>query len=155
VRKLAGVLGETTGLGTIDPRAIVGIGTNVNWSRPDFPPDIADDMTSLSEAAGRSIDRDALVGTFLDDLGGRLATLRSGGFDGDEWQARQLTTDLPVRLELPDGRAELVLARGVDPATGGLIIQGDGRPRTILSGEIRHVRVAIADEQPMSSASGV
>ena len=31
VRKLAGVLGETDGLGTDDPRAVVGIGINADW----------------------------------------------------------------------------------------------------------------------------
>ena len=37
VRKLAGVLGETDGLGTGDPRAIVGIGVNADWAKDDVP----------------------------------------------------------------------------------------------------------------------
>ena len=37
VRKLAGVLGETAGLGSDDPRAVVGLGINVDWSRERVP----------------------------------------------------------------------------------------------------------------------
>ena len=48
VRKLAGVLGETDGLGTADPRVVVGIGVNADWAAADFPPDLAASMTSLS-----------------------------------------------------------------------------------------------------------
>ena len=63
LRKLAGVLGESDGLGTDDPRVVVGIGINADWARDDFPPDIATGMTSLREASGgRPIDREALLG---------------------------------------------------------------------------------------------
>ncbi len=57
VRKLGGVLGETIGLGTGDPRAIVGIGLNADWAAAEFPPELAATMTSLREASsGRPID---------------------------------------------------------------------------------------------------
>src|SRR6476646_1845363 len=53
VRKLAGVLGETDGLGGPDPRVVVGIGVNTDWSAADFPPDLATSMSSLREIARR------------------------------------------------------------------------------------------------------
>ena len=53
VRKLAGVLGETDGLGGPDPRVVVGIGINTDWAAADFPPELAASMTSLREIAGR------------------------------------------------------------------------------------------------------
>ena len=37
-RKLAGLLGETDGLGTQEPRATIGIGINVAWPATAFPP---------------------------------------------------------------------------------------------------------------------
>ncbi len=37
VRKLAGVLGETVGLGGDDPRAIVGLGLNADWAGGRLP----------------------------------------------------------------------------------------------------------------------
>jgi BirA family transcriptional regulator, biotin operon repressor / biotin---[acetyl-CoA-carboxylase] ligase len=140
--KLAGVLGETTGLGTVDPRVIVGIGTNVDWARADFPPQIADGMTSLRELAGGSIDRDELHQRFLDLLEPAVTGLRRGAFDAGSWQRRQLTNDRPVRLQLADGSTQAVHARRVDPDTGGLIVASNGVERTIMSGEIHHLRLA-------------
>ena len=67
-RKLAGVLGETDGLGTDDPRAVVGIGINADWAPDDFPPELAGDMTSLRAIAdGRRIDTAALLEAFTGD----------------------------------------------------------------------------------------
>jgi len=55
VRKLGGVLGETEGLGTDDPRVVVGIGLNAEWPAATFPPDLAATMTSLRAAGGLPI----------------------------------------------------------------------------------------------------
>ena len=69
LRKLAGILGESEGLGTDDPRVVVGIGINADWRERDFPPDLAGSMTSLREASGgRPIDREALLAGFADRL---------------------------------------------------------------------------------------
>ena len=70
LRKLAGVLGESDGLGTDDPRVVVGIGINVDWARDDFPPDIApgDDQPAATPSGGRPVDREALLASFVDHL---------------------------------------------------------------------------------------
>jgi BirA family biotin operon repressor/biotin-[acetyl-CoA-carboxylase] ligase len=146
VRKVAGVLGETEGLGTPEARAVVGIGVNAGWDRGGFPREIADDMTSLSDAArvgAGAVDREALLEAFLAALGPRLDALRAGAFHGDEWTERQLTNGRPVRLELPDGSAETVQAIGVDAETGALFVTNprEGTRRSVLVGEIRHLRV--------------
>jgi BirA family transcriptional regulator, biotin operon repressor / biotin---[acetyl-CoA-carboxylase] ligase len=145
VRKLAGVLGETDGLGTADARAIIGIGVNGAWRRADFPPEIATSMTSLGEAAGgMPIDRYKLLGAFVDRLQARVEALREGRFDAAGWAERQLVSGRLVRLEQPDGRAETVQALGVDPETGALLVAGEtpeAGPRSVLVGEIRHLRV--------------
>ncbi len=68
LRKLAGVLGETDGLGTADPRAAIGLGINVDWPATTFPAELAASMTSLHEVSGgRSIERDALLDASGDD----------------------------------------------------------------------------------------
>ncbi|HEX7591447.1 MAG TPA: biotin--[acetyl-CoA-carboxylase] ligase, partial [Candidatus Limnocylindrales bacterium] len=51
VRKVAGVLSESEGVGTPAVRAVVGIGVNADWPREDFPPELAGSMTSLREAS--------------------------------------------------------------------------------------------------------
>ncbi|HEU0236211.1 MAG TPA: biotin--[acetyl-CoA-carboxylase] ligase, partial [Candidatus Limnocylindrales bacterium] len=146
VRKLGGVLGETDGLGTADPRVVVGIGVNADWAATDFPTDLAGPggMTSLREASGgRPIDTGALLDAFLTRLEVRHDLLRRGRFDAADWADRQLTSDRPVRLEHPDGSAETVTARGVDALSGALVVEdADGTERHVVTGEIRHVRLA-------------
>ena len=146
VRKLAGVLGESDGLGGDDPRVVVGIGINVDWPRAEFPAELAATMTSLREAAGdRPVDRATLLRAFLDRLGAAVEELRAGRFRADDWASRQVTTGRSIRLELPDGGLEHVLALGVDRWTGGLVLRDLDDPtgeRTIHSAEIHHVRLA-------------
>ncbi len=144
-RKVAGVLGETQGLGTDDPRVIVGLGINVDWPAAAFPPQLAASMTSLHEASGgRSIPRPRLLEAFLERLEDRTDELRAGRFAAGDWTDRQLTTGRAIRLEHPDG-SETVRAMGVDVASGALIVEdlaAVGGRRSILVGEISHVRLA-------------
>jgi BirA family biotin operon repressor/biotin-[acetyl-CoA-carboxylase] ligase len=143
VRKLGGVLGETAGLGSAEPTAIVGIGLNVGWARSDFPADLADTMTSLVDLAGAGApDRDALLDGFLARLEAHAAALHDGSFDARTWSDRQITNGALVELQGPDGEVELVRALGVDGDTGALTVEAAGRERSVVVGEIRRVRLA-------------
>jgi BirA family biotin operon repressor/biotin-[acetyl-CoA-carboxylase] ligase len=143
IAKLAGVLGETSGLGTDDPRAIVGIGINADWRREDFPTDLADAMTSLRDASGgRPVDRVQLLDGFLGRIELRVEGLRKGHFALSDWQERQITTGRDVDLVLPEGGRRTVRAVRVDDHSGGLVVEEDGHDRTVHSGEIVHVRLA-------------
>jgi BirA family transcriptional regulator, biotin operon repressor / biotin---[acetyl-CoA-carboxylase] ligase len=142
VRKLAGVLGESVGLGTDDPRVVVGIGVNVAWARDEFPAELAATMTSLGEAStGRPVDRAALLDAFLASLDERLVALRRGDFDAAGWTGRQATTGRQVSIETAGGQRERATALDVDATTGALLISGSNGPRAISSGEIVHVRL--------------
>jgi BirA family biotin operon repressor/biotin-[acetyl-CoA-carboxylase] ligase len=149
LRKLAGVLGESDGLGTDDPRVVVGIGLNADWPAADFPPELAATMTSLREAsAGRPIDRDALLDGFLERVDGRIEALRVGYFDLAGWAARQSVTGRLVTLEgTGDGPAtagDPVRALGIDAATGGLVVEDAAAPsgeRIVHAGEVVRVRL--------------
>ena len=144
VRKLAGILGETTSLGMAGAIAIVGIGVNVDWAAADFPADLATTMTSLRELSGREVDRDRLLDAFLDRLDVRLRALRMGSFDAIGWSRRQLTDGRLVRLEDRSGEGEIVRAVRVDAMTGALVVEdpdGEGGQRQVLSGEIHHLRL--------------
>ncbi len=147
VRKVAGVLGETEGLGTPDPRVVVGIGIDTDWAAVDFPPELAGSMTSLREAShGRPIDHAALLDGFLGRLEVRIEALRGGRFDVADWTARQLTTGRDVDLVAPDGSVSTVRALGVDVSSGALMVDDPGAPggeRPVLVGEIRHARVGV------------
>jgi BirA family biotin operon repressor/biotin-[acetyl-CoA-carboxylase] ligase len=144
VRKIGGVLGETTGLGTADPRAVIGLGVNADWAAAEFPKDIAATMTSLRELSRRRIERDDLLAVFEVYVEQRVAALRTGRFDAAAWAARQVTTGREVRLETAKG-IETVRATGVDPLTGALTVADPETARDdrhILVGEVVHVRLA-------------
>jgi biotin-(acetyl-CoA carboxylase) ligase len=145
VRKLAGVLGESDGIGSDDPRVVVGIGVNGEWPAVLFPTDLAAAMTSLHELAGRSIDHGVLLECFLRRLEPGIDALRRGAFDGSAWEKRQVTTGREVDLVAADGTGSTVRAVGVDRSTGALLVEDpgalDGR-RSVVVGEIRHVRLA-------------
>lgn len=152
VRKLAGVLGESAGLGTVDPTVVVGLGINADWPAADFPPELAASMTSLREAAGgRPVDLVTLLDAFTSRLEVRIEALRGGRFDVADWFDRQVTTGREIVVVRPDGSTETVRAVGLDPASGALRVTsagtnggGDGVERSILVGEIRHVRLPTA-----------
>ena len=146
IRKLGGVLGEADGLGTDDPRVVVGIGVNAAWARADFPVAIAPAMTSLAEASGgRPIDRVLLLDGFLSRLEARVEALRTGRFPMDDWTARQITTGRIVRLEGHGSAPEEARALGLDPATGALLVADPTAPggeRAVHAGDVVHVRLA-------------
>lgn len=173
VRKLGGTLGETDGIGTVDPKAVIGIGFNVDWARGRFPPELAGSMTSLSalaSALGSSgpVDREAVLEGFLDRLRVGIEALRLGEFASEAWRRRQLTNGLAVMLDQLDGSTETVMAEDVDTETGALLVRELDQPvavganvgagdqergrergheesgerlRSVVAGEIRHLRV--------------
>ncbi len=148
LRKLAGVLGESRGLGTDDPQVVIGIGINAAWSAADFPPELAATMTSLHEASGgRPIDREALLEAFLGHLDTRLEALRAGYFDIATWTERQALAGLEVAIEGADGvtaAASHGRVEGVDASTGALVVNdpAGGDLRSIHAGEVVRVRLA-------------
>lgn len=143
LRKLAGLLGESDGLGTADPRVVVGIGINADWAATDFPVDLAGSMTSLREASGgRPTEAGALLDAFTDHLGGRIEALRAGYFDLAAWADRQATTG---RLVMLSDEERPVRGLGVDAATGALVVDDPAATsgeRLVHAGEVVRVRLA-------------
>jgi BirA family transcriptional regulator, biotin operon repressor / biotin---[acetyl-CoA-carboxylase] ligase len=154
LRKLAGVLGESQGLGSDDPRVVVGIGINGDWPAAEFPPDLADTMTSLREAsAGRPIDATALLDAFTERVEVRIDALRAGVFDVAGWTERQATTGRLVTLDDDAATGGTpVRALGIDARSGALVVEaasprdGDEEPgeRLVHAGEVTRVRLAPA-----------
>jgi BirA family biotin operon repressor/biotin-[acetyl-CoA-carboxylase] ligase len=142
LRKVAGVLGESTTSGDRLETAVVGIGVNTDWKMTDFPWAIAPTMTSLRELAGkRPIDNDQLLEAFLDRLEPRYEALVRGHFDAGGWSAAQRTTGRTVVVTVGD---DTVTGKGagVDPETGALLVQPElGVLTAIDSGEVIRCRV--------------
>jgi BirA family transcriptional regulator, biotin operon repressor / biotin---[acetyl-CoA-carboxylase] ligase len=153
LRKLAGMLGESQGLGSDDPRVVVGIGINGDWAAADFPPELAATMTSLREAsAGRPIDATELLDAFTERVEVRIEALRAGVFDVSGWTERQATTGRLVTLveDAVTGGAP-VRALGVDARSGALVVEAPAADahdepgeRLVHAGEVTRVRLAPA-----------
>jgi biotin-(acetyl-CoA carboxylase) ligase len=130
---------------------VIGVGINVDWPRADFPGELADSMTSLTDLAGRPVDREVVLHVFLERLERAIAALRDGRFPAEEWSGRQLTNGTIVMLDQPDGTSETLVAEDVDAETGALLVReldggsstgGNGEPpRSVVVGEIHHLRL--------------
>ena len=141
LRKVAGVLGEAVASDDRVATAVVGIGVNADWPSAEFPPELAAVMTSLRElSGGRPTDRKELLDAYLSRLEMRYEALRRGRFDSGGWSMRQRTTGR--RVEVVTGSERLDgAAVGVDPDTGGLIVDVRGGTRTVDSGEVVRCRI--------------
>ena len=153
LRKLAGVLGESQGLGSDDPRVVVGIGINGDWAAADFPPELAATMTSLREAsAGRPIDATELLDAFTERVEVRIEALRAGVFDVAGWTERQATTGRLLTLDDDEATGgSPVRALGVDARSGALVVEtpatdphDEPGERLVHAGEVTRVRLAPA-----------
>ena len=141
LRKVAGVLGETVASGELVDAVIVGIGVNTNWDSVDFPWALSPTMTSLRELSGkRPIDNDTLLEAFLARIEPRYEALKQGRFDAGGWSTAQRTTGRQVMVDLPDDTLAGV-ATGVDPESGALLVESDGRNVSVDSGEVVRCRV--------------
>ena len=141
LRKVAGVLGETVADERGVATAVVGIGVNTNWDSVDFPWALSPTMTSLRELSGkRPIDHEALLDAFLARLEPRYEALKQGRFDAGGWSAAQRTTGRQVLVDLPTDTLAGI-ATGVDPESGALLVESDGRNVTVDSGEVVRCRV--------------
>lgn len=143
-RKLAGLLAEAD-LGGGAVRAVV-VGAGCNLDRAAVPPHLADVATSVEAEAGRTVDRDAVLGAFLDALDRHLA-------DPDGLvaaaRARSATLGRRVRVDLGGGRVLEGLARDLTD-TGALVLRcdgqdvRDGRDVVVSVGDVVHLRPAPA-----------
>jgi BirA family biotin operon repressor/biotin-[acetyl-CoA-carboxylase] ligase len=137
-RKVGGVLIEGVGLALV-----AGIGLNVNVVRESMPEEIAARATSLHLAAGRAVDRQALLRALLLRLAYWYGRWTAGDAAVREaWTSRDVTRGTRVAVEGP-GPAVSGTAEGVD-ADGALLVR-------IAGGEIR--RVVAGDLIPAGPAA--
>jgi len=126
--KVAGVLCERYGAGVI-----VGIGVNVSTTPEELPVDTA---TSIFIESGIELDRNELLPTILLSFRELFARWDDGEDLVATYRALSKTIGNEVRVILPDSRAIVGVAIGVD---------GDGRLRLengdlIGAGDVVHLR---------------
>jgi BirA family biotin operon repressor/biotin-[acetyl-CoA-carboxylase] ligase len=127
-RKVAGCLAEAR-----DGAVVLGIGLNVNQTREQLP----ERAGSLRTLTGREWDREALLSSLLDDLGGRYSEWREGGLDA-VYEGLGPRDFLRGRRVSVDGVAGTAVMIGRD---GRLEIAGaDGSTVSVESGEVDYER---------------
>ena len=141
-RKLGGLLAEAELQGDKVDAVVVGMGLNVNWDRP--PPALADIAVAASEVAGRPVDRDRLLATFLDRFQEHYSALvEAGGWRGTLLNYRRLSATLGqmVRVELA---GETFTGKAAEVTGEGhlLVETGGGDVRRIPAGDVVHLRPA-------------
>ena len=127
-RKLGGMLLETTIHEEKLTTAVIGIGINVNWRVADMP----------SELAGRDVDRRALLERLLSGLDAEIGAIEAGVAPLDRYRAACTTIGQRVAVDLGT-RTVMGLAAGLD-GRGGLVLETDGGPLTVTSGEVVRTR---------------
>jgi BirA family biotin operon repressor/biotin-[acetyl-CoA-carboxylase] ligase len=133
--KAAGILLEAPSVGEV----IVGIGVNVDWRGVKRPEGLA--ATSLSEAAGRSVDRWNVLGAVAEAFSRRYRAWQEGPTAFlDAYRARCATLGQRVRvtrLTRPPLEGLAVAVRD----DGALVLWiDDGTRAVVTAGDVEHVR---------------
>jgi len=129
-RKVSGTLIETH-LGAKKLLVIVGVGVNVNSTSANYPPLLADRLTTLRDALAAPVERTSLASRLSADLL-KLVTLLSARPARESrekaeinrlvesWFARDVTAGTKYLLRRA-GKVKRVVATRVDRLTGGLV----------------------------------
>jgi len=137
-RKLGGLLVETAIERDALASAVIGIGINVNWRVADMPADLAPTATSLTELAGRAVDRAALLSRLLAVLDAEVAAVESGSSPLARYRAACTTIGETVRVDVGTG---LVVGEAVDlDDHGGLVVSTPAGLVTVSSGDVVRAR---------------
>jgi len=128
--KLGGILVEATGSGP--PRAILGLGLNVNAG----PDQLGPGATSLRRETGAGWDRALLLGRLLGALGRWWALFQAQGFGpvARAWEGRALWLEAPVRV-MGEGGSQEGRLLGVDEWGRLRLATADGE-RRLAAGDV-------------------
>lgn len=133
-KKVCGILVDA-GMNSADGRlsyAIVGIGINVG--RLKFPEELQGIATTVSNECGREISREELVAAVLNEMERLYPTFAAGGFL-KESRERSILLGREIRVLDPVHGDETARAVEID-GQGQLVVEIDGRLRTLNSGEV-------------------
>ncbi|MCI3920319.1 biotin--[acetyl-CoA-carboxylase] ligase [Paenibacillus sp. TRM 82003] len=136
-RKISGILVESIAEADTVVAMIAGVGISVNLTRNDFPEELREKATSLFEATGAPVSREALVGAFFEQFAALYSLYRTEGFGPIKglWEALSSTLDGQVEVATPRGPVRGV-AEGITAEGALLVKDADGRTHTLYSGDL-------------------
>jgi BirA family biotin operon repressor/biotin-[acetyl-CoA-carboxylase] ligase len=133
--KLAGILLEHPAGSAV----ILGVGVNVNQSAAELP----EGATSLADALGRPVEREALLAAILNDLAGAYERADREGVDWivPAWRSRSSMLGKPITFQR-DGAAVRGLAEDIGDDGALLVRMPDGTRIGVVAGEVERMRLA-------------
>ncbi len=139
-RKLGGILTEMAleGESARLQYLVIGIGLNVLEQPEDFPPDLREVATSLSQALGRAVSRPKLAAAEIRELDRLYTALENGELEPYRQAYRRdcVTLGKEVQILRRDGSREQVTALDIDEQFGLVVRTAAGQLDTIRSGEV-------------------
>ena len=138
-RKLVGILTEMTGeIGKIT-YIVIGIGINVNINRDEFPEELRDIASSLSEINGGEISRVMFFRAVLEEFDKLYRKVNASGF-GEifmRWRKYNVTLGKNVRVISAINDNDSFTGKAVDlDEEGALIVDTKQGLRTVYAGDV-------------------
>jgi BirA family biotin operon repressor/biotin-[acetyl-CoA-carboxylase] ligase len=132
-KKLAGILIELAGEVGGKPRAVIGLGMNVNM----VDADIDRSWHSLKHFCQRDVDRNQLAIVLIGSIVEAVQQFEQHGFDVfyEQWQQYDAMKDKSVTLNLYDKKINGI-CRGIDEQGNLLLQQNDGVLQKYQAGEV-------------------
>ena len=140
-RKLVGILTELSAEMSRITYIVLGIGINVNIRRDEFPPELRDIATSLSEMAGEKVSRIELFRAVLEEFDRLYVDIISDPKCGfvrmlDEWREYNITLGRKVRVVTAStGEYFFGVARDID-ADGALLVETTDGIERVFAGDV-------------------
>ena len=137
VKKIGGILTETSIVGDWIDYAVVGIGLNVNVDFADRPK-LAETATSLMLQLGREIDRLSVLAAVMDRFAARFDGLNAGDALCAAWSARLVTLGRRVEARVGGSDDALLIgfAEAVDDDGALLLRTDDGASHRLLAADV-------------------
>lgn len=136
-KKVCGILTEAvTTFNTIDS-VIIGVGIDANIDINDFPEELQDGTTTLSDELGRKEDENVLIRLFLEEFEKIAETFNEGDYESilKDWRKRSYSVGKIVEVREPFNKNFDAYVVGIG-REGALIVEKiDGTLEKVISGE--------------------
>lgn len=118
------------------PKAVIGVGINVNMTKEEFTPEIRQTAISLFSVLGRETNRDELVASCLNSYEKWRDIYQDNGLSQiiEAWQKHSILTRRKIRVVEMSETYEGI-AQGIDE-DGFLIVNAEGKERKVVTGDI-------------------
>ena len=137
-RKLVGILTEMTGELAKISYMVIGIGINVNISRDEFPEELREIATSLSEMKGDKLSRVELFRAVLEEFDKFYREVKASGFNQviERWKIYNVTLGKNIRV-ISAGDGEIFTGKAIDlNSDGALVVETAQGLRIVYAGDV-------------------